>query len=127
MQGRDKEVPWVLWIESGEIHGGAAGGFLLLRRAANKRLDDRCVRLGDTSVSVPIPLRLGMSKAQLRTRLGSPTAVSGTTRVYFHRRVVMLRSQAEPTLQPFDLCSALYVRLGGNMVDGFEVWRTTTS
>jgi hypothetical protein len=66
LQGQDQNDPWALWLRSGDIDndidGPVIGGFLLLRRSANERLDSRCRQIKDDRISLPIPIRLGMSK-----------------------------------------------------------------
>jgi len=128
LHGQDRIGQWVLWIESGEIHGPMTGGFLLMRRTANNRLDSRCKPAGNGRISLPIPLSLGMSRAQVVAALGPPISPSGSHLFYYHHHVVRLSPKAGSAAEPFDLSNSLYIRLNSsNKVDAFQVWRTTTS
>jgi hypothetical protein len=104
------------------------GGFLLMRRTANDQLDSRCRPVGDGRISLPIPLRLGMSRAQVVAALGPPTSQSGRHVFYYHHRVVMRSPTAGTAPEPFDLTNTLYIRINSSgIVDAFQVWRTTSS
>ncbi len=124
--GEDQDGPWALWLESGEIHGRTVGAFLLKRRSSGERFDSRCVRLA-AAVVISLPIRLGMSRAELVRTLGKPAARSGETVVYFGCQMVKVKPQGAQEAEDFDLCSSLYVRLRAGLVDAVEVWRTTTS
>jgi hypothetical protein len=128
LHGQDRLGQWILWIESGEIDGPAVGGFLLMRRSANNRLDNRCKPVDDGSISLPISLSLGMSRAQVVAALGPPTSQSGSHLFYYHHRVVKENPKAGGAAEPSDLSNTLFIRLNSkNEVDAFQVWRTTTS
>lgn len=128
LHGQDRIGQWVLWIESGEIHGPMCGGFLLMRRTANSQLDSRCKPVADGRISMPILVRLGMSRAQVVAALGPPTSQSGSHLFYYHHRIVTLSPKAGVAPEPFDMNNTLYIRLNsGNKVDAFQVWRTTSS
>jgi hypothetical protein len=124
--GQDEEGPWAVWLESGEIHGGAIGAFLLKRRAPAERFDSRCVELA-APVAIPLPIRLDMSRTEVVRLLGQPLAKSGRTEVYSGCQRVKLQPTGAHEAQDFDLCSSLYVRFKGELVEAFAVWRTTTS
>ena len=109
-----------------EIHGGAIGAFLLKRRAPEERFDSRCVELA-ASVAIPLPIRLGMSRTEVVRLLGQPLAKSGRTEAYSGCQRVKLRPTGAHEARDFDLCSSLFVRFKAELVEAFEVWRTTTS
>jgi hypothetical protein len=122
-QGQDEKIPWALWLRSGDIDNGnngrVFGGFTMLRRSANENLDSRCGR-SKGRVSLPIPLRLGMSREQVLSTLGPPTLQSEGFLFYSHHSIATVG----PKLG--DLISQLYIRLNGNMVDGIGVWHFTS-
>jgi hypothetical protein len=103
------------------------GGFLLLRQNAGDQLDRRCVRVEGASISLPPPLRLGMSRAQVIAAMGTPTSHAAGRLIYYHHRLVMQTPNGKATPEPFDVSNTLYVRLRGEAVDGLQVWRTTSS
>jgi hypothetical protein len=124
--GQDQGGPWAVWLESGEIHGGAIGAFLLKRRAPAERFDSRCVALA-APVAIPLPIRLDMSRTEVVGLLGQPAAKSGRTELYSGCQRVKLQPTGAHEAQDFDLCSSLYVRFKAELLEAFEVWRTTTS
>jgi hypothetical protein len=126
-QGQDERGPWVLWLESGEIHGPTVGGVLLKRRAASEQVDARCVRLAATPISMPLPVHLGMPRSELLHLLGRPTSESGQSVVYSNCHSIKLSTKKGREPEPFDLCSSLRVRFRAGTLDALEVWRTTTS
>jgi hypothetical protein len=126
LQGQDQHGAWSLWVESGEIHGPTVGGFLLLRRSASDQLDSRCQRV-DGAIVLPIPIHLGMSRAQVISSLGPPASHTNARMVYHAEAVVMITTQPGAAATRFDVSSILYFRLSGDTVDGMQVWRTTSS
>ena len=113
--GRDAEGRWMLWLESGEIHGNAVGAFQLRRIGAAERIDEKCVgwRAG---IRNPAGLRLGMSRADVRRILGE---FSGTPAMiaYLYER---------PAAGGFTVESMISVVFVEDAVTAFEVWRTET-
>ncbi len=127
LQGGTRAGPWALWLESGEIDGPTIGGFLLLPRPGSGWLDHRCIPLRDAAISLPIPLQIGMSGAQVVAALGPPTSQSENHILYSHHLVVTLNPKGDTPGEPLDLDTDLYIRLDGGVVAGFQVWRTTSS
>jgi hypothetical protein len=84
--GRDAGGPWVLWLESFEVDGPTIGGFQWERVPEGARFDRRCHALpaGGTSVRLPLPLRLGMTDAEVREVLGNPSVGSRKTSFYLY-------------------------------------------
>jgi hypothetical protein len=123
LHGQNRIGQWILWIESGEIHGQTVGGFLLLQRTANDKLDSHCKSVENARISLPIPLSLGMSRAQVVAALGPPTSQSGSHLFYYH-----LNPEAGDAAETLTRVSTLYIRLNGrNEIDALQVWRTTSS
>jgi hypothetical protein len=127
LQGHDPQGRWVLWLESGEVHGPTVGGVLLERLATDVHVDDRCTRLQGIPLSLPVPVSLGMSKPAVLHSLGQPTADADETLVYSSCHAINLSTEGRREPQPFDLCSSLLVAFKGGVVHAFQVWRTTTS
>jgi|WetSurSiteA1Bulk_404760.scaffolds.fasta_scaffold07186_2 hypothetical protein len=125
LQGKDQKIPWALWLRSGDIDNGingkVVGGFTLLRRSANEDLDRRCGRAKDR-ISLPIPLRLGMSREEVLSTFGLPTFQSERLMLYSHHSRPMQCPKFQDTSSPCDLISQLYIRFDGNRVDAIEVW-----
>src|SRR5262245_32059116 len=65
LTGRDTRDRWILWLESGEIHGGAIGAFQLRRLGESEPVDVRC-RAVAVNVQDPAALRLEMSRDDVR-------------------------------------------------------------
>ncbi len=127
LQGHDEQGPWSLWVESDEIHGPAVGGLLLLRRAPTDRLDSRCRSIEAVAIDLPLPVRLGMPRAQALAALGPPASESETCVVYHHHTVMTaVRKKGSPPVR-VDVFSSLYLRFSGDAIDGMQVWRTTDS
>ena len=82
---RNSDDGWVLWLTSGEIDGGSIGGFVWLRMSATRRIDSRCteIQVKEATVTLPIPLKLNMTRDGVKQLLGKP---SGS----FHERVAYL-------------------------------------
>src|ERR1700733_6499388 len=46
---------WALWLEAGEIHGGAVGAFQLRRLDGATQFDQRCQSIAGSTSSVELP------------------------------------------------------------------------
>lgn len=86
LRGRDAGGPWVLWLQSFEVDGPTIGGFQWERVPAGAKFDRRCHALptGTTSLRLPLPLRLGMTDAEVRRVLGDPSIRVGPTSFYLY-------------------------------------------
>ena len=115
LTGRDAGGRWVLWLESGEIHGGAIGAFQLRRIGAAERIDSRCVS-SRADIRTLAAVRLGMSRADVKRLLGE---FSGTPAMvsYLYEHP----GPADSTIEA--LLSMLFA---GDTLTAFEVWRTET-
>jgi len=125
--GNDEQGKLVLWLESGEIHGSTIGGVLLQRLSPDQALDKRCGRLAATPITMPLTVRLGMTKQALLGSLGRPTSERHQAVNYSSCHTVKLKVGRTAEPQTFDQCSSLSVRFEKGVVCAFEVWRTTTS
>jgi hypothetical protein len=95
LDGRDKEGAWILWLFSGEIDGPAIGGFEWRHLSTSEKPDHRCSHLPKNSIGIelPIVLHLGMTEAEVRTLLGSPTAAREMTLFYCHEHQTVIRKE----------------------------------
>ncbi|HEY3703483.1 MAG TPA: hypothetical protein VGL22_00375 [Terracidiphilus sp.] len=86
VQGQDDNGPWVLWLLSNAIDGPAVGGFEWLRIDTADKVDRRCKHLapGQDVIQLPVPLRLDMSLADAAVVLGTPSGLTGRSRIYVH-------------------------------------------
>jgi hypothetical protein len=118
--GRDVSGNWMLWLESGEIHGNDVGAFELRRIQNTERADDRCSAAPpNEQVVLPVPIRLGMTEAQLRQVLGKPTRRRAGTLLYLHEH--RLSPQGEGVVSNW-----LDVALDRGVVSSIRVWRITS-
>ena len=122
-QGAEGNRGWVLWLESGEIHGGTVGGFRLQRMAAGARPDRRCRLLPRQNgvVQLPTLLRLGLTESKLMETLGQPTAKRGDELIYVHEHVEQIRGE------PYTSTNSIAVIVRHGVVWAIEVWKTTAS
>jgi hypothetical protein len=94
LHGQDKEGPWGLWLTSGEIDGPMIGGLQLQRLTPNVALDSRCGSINDSrSISLPVPIHLGMAETQVQALLGKPSSRFGETSIYVHQHELRLRGE----------------------------------
>ena len=114
--GRDAEGRWMLWLQSGEIHGNAVGAFQLRRIGTGDRIDSRCVS-SRASIRNAAGLRLGMSRADVRRILGDS---SGTP-------AMIAYLYEHPGAGGFTVESMISVVFVEDAVTAFEVWRTETN
>ena len=121
--GTDLSGRWVLWLESGEIHGDTVGAFELRRIPPSAILDDRCGVLPspNSRVILPVALQLGAREAQIVQALGAPTVKRGDVLVYLHEHQETIRRQV------FSASNVLAVFVRGGVVEAIEVWKTTVS
>jgi hypothetical protein len=127
LHGRDSGGRWALWVESGEIHGGLSGGFLWLRLSSADRLDARCVRVEAASLSLPVPLELGMSVTQVVRQIGPATSQSPKQLLYIHRQALTLVPKSGGLPQPYELWSTMCIRLQSGSIDAVQGWHVTSS
>ena len=92
---RNVEDGWVLWLTSGEIDGGAIGGFVWRRMSATQKIDSRCTELNaeQATVMLPIPLKLGMTRTQVEQLLGKPSSRFRNTFMYDHEHEGRIRDR----------------------------------
>jgi hypothetical protein len=126
LEGTDAQGKLMLWLESGEIHGPAIGGVLVQRLSSDQAVDERCGRLA-APITMPLTVRLGMTKRAVLGSLGRPTSERDEAVNYSSCHTVKLKVGRTAEPQTFDQCSSLSVRFEKGVVCAFEVWRTTTS
>jgi hypothetical protein len=119
--GNDPDGRWVLWLESGEIDGGTVGRFQWQRLNKNAILDKRGQSLGGAKVELPIPLRLGVTEAEVLKTLGKPSARTADRFIYLHEHQSSI--QGEPYTS--DNVVAILFRAGRAWA--IEVSKTTSS
>jgi hypothetical protein len=114
---------WVLWLESGEIHGGNLGGFQLRRIGGQVKLDTRCRTINaPASIStMPNMLTVGMRERDVVKVLGTPTARKPNFLYFEHHRKIVIRGE------PYDIVNTVTLVLRDGVVWAFEVWKTTSS
>ena len=84
--GSQARPRWIFWLQGGEVNGDNVGGFQWRRMVHGEQPDSRCRKLQhkETSIELPVPLQLGMTKAQVIRTLGAPTVQRGTLLTYYH-------------------------------------------
>jgi hypothetical protein len=115
--GEDKNGGWMFWLQSGEIHGGAVGGFQWRRIDIGARVDRRCRRLMANQIQLPIALRLGMNATELRRLLGVPSGRTENSLEFHHEH----REQMEEGI--FTVSNYATVLLTNGTVSAIEVWQ----
>jgi len=123
LHGTGRQGDWALWLMSGEMDGGAVGGFLWQHVDRNAQFDTRCQVLteGRGSIELPIALKLGTTEAGVEHILGQPTARLGNALLYQHRHEEIIHNA------PYTSMNTLAVILHQGKVQAIEVWKSTTS
>ena len=116
LTGQDAGRRWILWLESGEIHGGDIGGFRLQRIRPNQDVDPRCRRVPG-SVDIHPVLTLGASRAAVERTLGKPGGVRGSTSIFVYEH-----HEADQ----YTTLNTTHVDFVAGAVDAIGVWRTIT-
>ena len=116
LTGTAGRSPWILWLESGEVHGDAVGAFRL-EEIGNRALDRRC-RTIKGAVMLRTGITLGVSPAAVERVFGKPSAVRGSTSLFVYQR-------EEPN--QFTTLNTTYVEYHQGAVVAIETWRTVTN
>jgi len=111
----------VLWLMSGEIDGGAVGGFEWIEVSESQQIDKRCQKLPAGGVRLPRNLRLRMKASLIVQEFGKPTRGDGNRLEYVHKEQLRIRNE------PYTKINTLHVLLHDKIVLGVEVWMSTTS
>jgi hypothetical protein len=121
--GTDAMGAWVLWLESGEIDGGYVGSFQWQRLSGKEIFDRNCHALRGTAstIKLPLPLRLGASKAEVVKVLGPPTSVNAERLIYFHEHEGTIKGE------PFTSFNIVVLHLRKGIVRAIQVSKTTSS
>ena len=119
LHGSDEGGLWAVWLEAGEIHGGAVGAFQLRRINASEPIDMRCQALGSNRrIELPTGVQLGLAQSQAVKMLGPPTATAGDTSLYEHEHQEGVRREATAS-------NRLTIRFRDGVVDAVDVWKMT--
>jgi hypothetical protein len=122
LRGADRGSDWVLWLESGEIDGGFVGSFQWQTISSVAKSDRRChVLRGTATIKLGLPLKLGMTEAELLRILGKPSLRQGERLIYLHQQ------EGSSNGVPFDLSNIVMVRIRGGEVVSIAVSNTTSS
>lgn len=119
--GEDTDGRWMLWLQSGEMNGGAVGGFQWRRIDAGERVDSRCRKLMPGQFKLPIPLRLGMQEAELRRILGAPSGRAADLLLFRHEH-----PEVDVDLH-YSVSNTVNVLLTNGAVTAVEVWKFVSS
>lgn len=119
-RGSDSGGQWALWLKSYEIDGGTVGGFEWQRIGNGAVFDRRCRTLGAGSVELPDKLGLGLTREEVKTALGHPTAERGDAVVYVHSHELSIRGQ------PFTSENIAQIAFRQGKVQSIGVSKTTT-
>jgi hypothetical protein len=121
--GRDANGPWILWLESGAMHGGTVGGFQLRRADRNTSFDPRCHALPDSTASIALPggIALSQSRQQVIGTFGRPTMSLYDTSLYVHQH------QERVAGGSFTTSSHIALRFRDAILDAIDLWRVTGS
>ena len=111
----------LLWLFSGEMNGGAVGGFQWSAIASDANSNPGCVTLTGGSVRLPHNLRPGMSISLVHQVLGAPTRVRGDITEYVHEEPQQIRDQ------PYIETNVVEVLIRSGRVRKIEVWKSTSS
>jgi hypothetical protein len=117
LHGEDKNGRWMFWLQSGEIHGGAVGGFQWRRLDDGARVDRRYRKLRSDQIKLPIPLRLGMNAAELRSLLGAPRGRTENLQEFRHEH----HEQMEEV--NLTVSNTANILLTNEAVSAIEVWQ----
>jgi hypothetical protein len=121
LNGTDSVGGWVLWLESGEIEGGAVGIFQWQRLEAGAVLDQRCRTLHDGGIKLPNHLRLGLTDSDVLKILGSPTVRQGDRFIYVHEHMESIRGE------PYTSENILAILFRGRLAQAIDVSKLTSS
>jgi hypothetical protein len=128
LTGADRAGTWILWLMSGEIDGDRVGGFQLRRLVVGERADSRCgvIRRQVVPVTIPTPLRLGLSRRELSTALGRPSSASGDLVQYWHKNEERRAIRgADP--EPYTSSNGVAVLFHEGVARAIQVWKSTGS
>ena len=114
---------WVLWLESAEINGPTIGSFRWQQLPSQAKIDRRCQRLKTDSAAIDLPLaiRLGMTEAEVVSRMGKPSAQSGERAIYLHEHNLTIDGE------PYSLDNYLLITYRNGRVWAIDVSHSTVS
>lgn len=112
---------WVLWLESGEIDGGTVGSFQWQRLSGTRNFDRGCRSLNDTSIVLPLSLKLGEPEATVRKFLGKPSLMEGQRMIYLHEHQGLVHGI------PYDFSNIVLIGTVNGRVAHIAVSKTSSS
>jgi hypothetical protein len=122
LRGKRGGNDWILWLESGEIDGGYVGSFQWQSISGAAKIDDRCHGFtGTAAIKLSLPLKLGMTEAELLKVLGQPSLRRGERFIYLHEH------EGSSNGIPFDSSNIVIVRIRAGKVTSIAVSKTTSS
>jgi hypothetical protein len=123
LRGHSAQQHWVLWLMSGEINGGAVGGFRWQAIEQTTPPGTKCQipPAEKGSVELPIAVRPGISEREVLRILGKPSKRVGDTLLYLYEHQLTIRNT------PFWAMNTVAIILRGHAVWAIEVWKSTTS
>lgn len=117
-----KRQIWVLWLEDSELSAGNVAGFQWRVEPSTLTVDPRCQALpADATVGVPLRVRPGQTRAQVRAHLGPPSFDGGDTWLYLRAR------QIDGHGTPFAVSNGAVIGFSDDRVDSIDAWKTTTN
>jgi hypothetical protein len=123
LRGSDKRGPWALWLESGEMDGGTISGLQWQRTEAAEKFSHGCPVLTtrDSTVELPVMIRLGTKEANVLQALGQPTTRHGDIFVYYHSHEVSIKGES------YTVVSTLAIQIRGGVVQAIQADQNTSS
>jgi hypothetical protein len=120
-------APWMIWLEErGDLYNPPlVSGFQWRTVPAHSVPDERCKSLPRAgNVSLPVPIRLGQSRAAIRDLMGSPTAEYPQALVYSasHPKEIKGTSSA----YPFTEIETIAISFENGKVAAIDVYKSTT-
>lgn len=121
LNGPDGVDRWILWLESGEIDGGAVGSFQWQRLDKGVVPDRRCRTIEDGGVNLPNHLRLGLTDSEVLKILGAPTLRQGGRFIYVHEHTESIRGE------PYTSENIVAILFRGRLAKAIDVRKLTSS
>jgi hypothetical protein len=120
----DSFGPWVLWLTSGELNGLSwIDGFQWKRLTANETPDHRCASLSKekSAVELPVRLSLGLTSAEVRQVLGTPTRKRPDALFFLSERQLVIHKKE------YTVWNSITVFFRGSVACEIDVVKTTSS
>jgi hypothetical protein len=116
-----KRQIWVLWLEDSELSAGTVAAFQWRVESPTSTVDPRCQALpAGATVDVPLRIRPGQRRTQVRAHLGPPSLDGGDSWLYLRAR------QIDSQGTPFDVTNGMVIGFRDGRVDSIDAWKTTS-